>query len=194
LKPLPQDIDLVDMLQKGNIEAFDLLYKRYASRIYHFGLKYLRSHEESRELVQAVYLSLWENHKKLRKESSFKSFLFTITYNKICNIFKEREHHKKFITEKLLENINVTTDTEDQLLYKSTLEQVNKIIDLLPEKQRAIFIKSKIESKSSREIADELGLSSATIDNYISECLKFIRKRCKIENISHFLFFILFFI
>lgn len=181
------------MLQKGNIEAFDALYQKYSSRVYHFGLKYLRSAEDSRELVQAVFLSLWENHKKLRKDTSFKSFIFTITYNKICNIFKERECHKKFIAEKLLENINITTDTEDHLLYKSTVEQVKKIIDLLPDKQRAIFIKSKLEDKSSKEIADELGLSSKTIDNYISECLKFIRKRCKMENISLFLYLTLFF-
>jgi RNA polymerase sigma-70 factor (family 1) len=194
LRTYPTDIELVALLQKGDIEAFDLLYKKYASRIYYFGLKYLRSPEDSRELVQAVFLSLWENHKKLIKEASFKSFIFTIAYNKICNIFKEREYHKKFITEKLLENTNITTETEDRLLYKSTLEQVNKIIDLLPEKQRTIFIKSKIENKSSREIADELGLSSATIDNYISECFKFIRRRCKIENISLSLFFTLFFI
>ncbi len=187
------DNELVDLLQKGNIEAFDSLYNKYASRIYHFGLKYLRSSEDSRELVQAVYLSLWENHKKLKKEASFKSFIFTITYNKICNILKERVYHKKFIAEKLVENTNISTDTEDQLLYKSTLEQVNKIIDLLPEIQRTIFIKRKIENKSSKEIAEELGLSAATIDNYISECLKFIRRRCKIENISLFLCFMLFF-
>jgi RNA polymerase sigma factor (sigma-70 family) len=140
LRAYPINIEFVALLQKGSIEAFDLLYKKYASRIYHFGLKYMRSPEDSWELVQVVNLSLWENHKKIRKEASLKSFIFTIAYNKICNIFKERKYHKKFVAEKLLENFNIKTDAEDQPLYRPTLERVNKIIDLLPEKRREIFL------------------------------------------------------
>jgi len=193
LKSFPSDIELVNLLQKGDIEAFDLIYEKYSAKLYLFSLKYLRSKEDAEELIQSVFLTLWENHKKLKKESSFKSFLFTIAYNKICNIFKERNYSRNYIVE-LTERTQASTDMEDNIFYKSALDQIKKIIEFLPDKQRAIFIKSRFEHKSSKEIADELGLSPATIDNYISECLRFIRKRCNIENIMLFLVLNLFFL
>jgi RNA polymerase sigma factor (sigma-70 family) len=85
LNSIPDDIELVERLQKGDVEAFDLIYEKYSGKLYAFGLKYLQSTAEAEELVQAVFLKIWENHKHIDKELSFKSYLFTITYNDICN-------------------------------------------------------------------------------------------------------------
>jgi hypothetical protein len=76
----PSDIDLVEKLQKGDVEAFDLIYEKYSGKLYTFGLKYLRSASEAEELVQSVFLKLWEKHKDLKIELSFNSYLFAIGY------------------------------------------------------------------------------------------------------------------
>ena len=192
MKIFPEDIELVSKLQKGDVEAFDLVYAKYAGKLYAFAFKYLKSKAETEELVQSVFLKVWENHKTLRKESSFKSYLFTIAYNEICNCFKRRVHLQKFIGVQQLENSNASSDTEELINYHSTLEQLNDIIAKLPERQRTIFLKSRQEGKTNKEIADELGISSGTVDNYISESLKFIRIHLQDKNIGMMLFFILF--
>lgn len=175
MKIFPSDIELVIELQKGDVEAFDLIYEKYARELYGFTLKYLKSIEETEELVQTVFLKVWENHQILRKESSFKSYLFTIAYNEICNIFKRRSLLQKFISQQLTKNYQTSSVTDELIDYGSILEQVNLIIAKLPERQKTIFQKSRLEGKTSKEIANELGLSSGTVDNYISESMKFIR-------------------
>ena len=183
---------MVQKLQKGDVEAFDLVYEKYAGKLYGFTLKYLKSTDETEELVQSVFLKVWENYKTLKKESSFKSYLFTIAYNEICNTFRRRSHLQKFIGEQLNDSSQTSNETEELIDYNSIREQVDQIISKLPERQRTIFLKSREEGKSNKEIAIELDLSSGTVDNYISESLKFIRSNLHDKNFSALLLFSLF--
>ena len=192
MKVFPTDIELVLKLQKGDVEAFDLVYEKYAGKLYGFTLKYLKSTDETEELVQSVFLKVWENYKTLKKESSFQSYLFTIAYNEICNTFRKRSHLQKFIGEQINENYQTSNETEELIDYNSIREQVDQIIAKLPERQRTIFLKSRQDGKTNKEIAIELGLSSGTVDNYISESLKFIRSNLQEKNFSALLLFSLF--
>jgi RNA polymerase sigma-70 factor (ECF subfamily) len=194
MKLVPDDNELIERLQKGDVDAFDSIYDKYSGKLYAFGLKYLRSTAEAEELVQSVFLKLWGNYKNLKKETSFKSFLFTIAYNDICKLFRKRDYHQKFINETLYENSQSSSEGEDGVEFKSVLERVQQIIDKLPERQKTIFLKSRQEGKSTKEIAKEVGLSPGTVDNYISDSLKFIRNRLRSENLPVLLFFSLFFL
>ncbi len=194
MKFIPEDKELVESLQKGDVEAFDLLYEKYSGKLYAFGLKYLKSTDEAEELVQSVFLKIWEGHKNLKEESSFKSYLFTIAYHSICNLFRKRKYRQQFVNETIAENPNLSFRIEENIDYGSLLEQVEKIIEMLPERQKSIFRKSRNEGKSSKEIAEELNISPGTIDNYISESLKFIRNRLRNEEFILILPFLLYFI
>ena len=193
MKVLPDDNELVERLQKGDVEAFDLVYDKYSHNLYAFGLKYLKSTDEAEELVQSVFLKLWENYKNLKKEASFKSYLFTIAYNDICKLFRKRNYQQKFIDFTTHENFQSSAEIEEGIDYQSVLERVQQIVDKLPERQKTIFVKSRYEGKSTKEIAEEVGLSPGTVDNYISEALKFIRKRLPDESLPVLLFLALFF-
>ena len=175
------DIELVERLQRSDTEAFDLIYKKYSGKLYTFGLKYLRSTAEAEELVQAVFLKLWENHKNLIKDSSFKSYLFTIAYNDICKLFRKRNYRQTFIRETLYEYSQSSNEAEESINLQSVLDRVQEIVENLPERQKVIFLKSRQEGKSTKEIAKDVGLSPGTVDNYISESLKFIRSRLRKE-------------
>lgn len=185
------DNKLVERLRAGNLDAFDEVFKKYGSRLFGFALNYLKSKEETEELVQDVFLKIWENRRKLKTDTSLKSYLFTIAYHNICKHFRKKKIHETFLGEKGSEE-NLSVNLEEQIIYKETLTQINKLIEQLPEKQKAIFIKSRKEGKTTKEIAKEMGLAPGTIDNNISAALKFLRKHISSTNYAFMLFYFIF--
>ncbi len=182
------DRALVESLQRGDVQAFDRLFGNYAKRLYAFGFKYLRSKEDAEGLVQDVFLKIWENRKKLDKDSSFKSYLFTIAYNDICTIFRKRATKRQFQDEIALQITAFNPKTEERIDYKSVLEEVDRLIELLPENQKNVLLKRKNQGLSSKEIAEELNLSPRTVDNYMSAALKFLKSRLAANDLAILLF------
>src|SRR5665811_2551949 len=107
------DFELVEKLQKGDLDAFDQFFKKYGDRLFGFAFSYLKSKEETEGLVQEVFLKIWENRKNLKKESSLKSYLFTIAYHNMCKLFRKKQIHEKFLEEKGF------AENETCLLYTS---------------------------------------------------------------------------
>lgn len=186
-KGVLSDQALVELLKKGDLEAFDLIFKKYADRLFGFSLKYLKSKEETEGLVQNIFLKLWENRKNLKSESSLKSYLFTIAYHDMCKFFRKKQIHEKF-KEEMASVDEKQFIMDDQLEYKSTLEQIDKLIEKLPEKQRIIFEKSRKEGLSTKEIAEQMNLAPGTVDNQISATIKYLRKNLADHNFAVLLF------
>ncbi len=186
------DYNLIQLLQKGNVAAFDSLFEVYSPKLYGFALKYFKNESDAEELVQEVFVKVWENRRTLKSELSFKSYLFTIALNQIRKHF-----NKKATSLRYLESLrNEPEFSENQDLndenYESALHQINQMIEQMPPRRREIFTKSKLEGKSSKEIAAELNISPGTVDNQVSEALRFIRTQLNAGNLSLFLFAALF--
>jgi RNA polymerase sigma-70 factor (family 1) len=185
-----EDIHLVGLLQKGDVTSFDLLFEKYSSKLYGFALKYFKNETDAEELVQEVFVKVWENHQSLKSASSFKSYLFTIALNQIRKHFNQ-----KVVVLRYIENIQNNSAVADQVThdeYENTLHKIYQIINKMPQRRREIFLKSKIEGKCAKDVAAELNISPGTVDNQISEALRFIRNHLKNENIGLSLFVILF--
>lgn len=182
---------LVKLLQKGNVKAFDSLFEVYSQKLYGFGMKYFKSETDSEELVQEVFVKVWENRKMLKTEYSFKSYLFTIAMNQIRKHFNKMKVALSYIESIKNENEFIDQSVPDN--YEYMIKQIYQIIDQMPKRRREIFKKSKIEGKSSKEVAKELNISPGTVDNQVSEALRFIRSKLKSKNLG-LLFFVFLFV
>ncbi len=189
-KQIENESRLVKSLSEGNILAFNSLFRAYAGRLYHFALGYLKSDVEAEELIQEVFTIIWEKRAGLKNELSFKSYLFTIAFNIIRKHFRTKAQ----IAEYLRFNTNDDSDirTSEQISYNSLLNYVTSLVNQLPEKRKQIFIKSRFDGLSIREIAEELKISHKTVENQLTDALKFIRRNLNKEEIPTLLFFILF--
>ncbi len=186
-----EDRILIEELLNGNLKAFDILFNKYAKRLYGFSIRYLKSATEAEELVQDVFFKVWENRNILKKELSFKSYLFTIAYNDILKFFRSNSYHQTYVKE-VVDLSELSYNSIESVEYASILDEVDKLIEQLPERRKSIFVKSRKEGKSSKEIAEELNLSAGTVDNNISEALKFLRENLKYESLGGLLFLTLF--
>ena len=182
---------LVKSLSKGNLLAFNTLFREYGSRLYRFANGYLKSDAESEELVQEVFTIIWEKREGLKSGLSFKSYLFTIAFNIIRKHFRT----KAYLSEYLKSGISSDMDmqTSEKINYDSLHKYITELVNQLPARRKEIFIKSRFEGMSVKEIAEELKISHKTVENQLTDALKFIRTNLNRESLPVILFFVLFF-
>jgi RNA polymerase sigma-70 factor (family 1) len=189
-QPIESEPLLVRSLSKGNLLAFNTLYKEYSGRLYRFAMGYLKSEAEAEELVQEVFTIVWEKRSDIKEELSFKSFLFTISFN----IIKKHFRTKTYLSEYLKTGINDDLDmqTSQKITYDSLYQCITEIVNQLPGRRKDIFIKSRFQGYSIKEIAEELNISHKTVENQLTDALKFIRTHLPGESIPVILFFMLY--
>jgi len=183
------DKELVKQLKKDNIKAFNQLFYAYSSKLYHFSYGYLKSKEDAEELVQDVFSKVWEKRKKLDEEAKFRSYLFTIAFNNIKKHFRA-----KSILNRYLEQLELKNESSEDLQadYQSLKSLVDQLVDQMPEKRKAVFIKSRYEGKNASEISEEMAISKSTVENHLNQALKYLRKHLTQEYVAGLLFFLLF--
>ncbi|HUX56168.1 MAG TPA: RNA polymerase sigma-70 factor [Bacteroidales bacterium] len=170
---LESENQLIKKLSKGNIQAFNTLFRAYSPLLYRFAYGYLKSCPDSEEVVQEVFLKIWEKHKELKDNFSFKSYLFSIAFNLILKHFRRSEYFKRYINSGISNDFD--TQTSDKVNYDSLHEYIKELANKLPEKRRDIFIKSRFEGLKVNEISEILKISHKTVENQLTSALKFIR-------------------
>lgn len=179
-----EDNALILLLKQSNKDAFTTLYKKYWRQVYNFSKLYLTSKEAAEEVVQEVFIKIWESRDFIRENDNFKGLLFIITRNLIFN------HHRKNVNEDfykmtVLTAVEASYNIEDEIETKNLGEYIDMLISELPPRRQEIFNLSRKENKTYKEIAIILNISEKTVENQISEALKFLRK-----NITLLYFFI----
>jgi RNA polymerase sigma-70 factor (ECF subfamily) len=166
---------LVTRIRQDDKEAFKLLYKRYSKKIYFFSLKYLGNNIEVEELVQSVFINIWERRKSLDPHNSVKSYIYKAAVNYIYNYLKKKSIHARFIESHLYSD-NIQSDlTYEQVFLHDLENSINAIVVTLPSQQQKIFHLNRDEGLTSDEIAKKLDLSVRTVENQIYRALKTIR-------------------
>jgi RNA polymerase sigma-70 factor, ECF subfamily len=184
--------ELMEEIKADNMFAFDALYDKYCRKLYNFGLTILKSKEESENLIQDVFLRLWENRNKIEKNESVQSYVFTIAYNSAISILRKKARDARFIEYlgTLQENTEAPVDV--QVEYNELTNRLNEIIQSLPQRQKEVYLMHKVEGLKYNLIAEQLHVSVNTIENHMSRALKTIRKKLGNGTLLAILFWYLF--
>jgi RNA polymerase sigma-70 factor (ECF subfamily) len=167
--------DIVLRIKTGEEKAFRELYDRYAGRLHAFVLKILKSRVLTDDVVQDVFVQVWEQRDALDPQKNFQSFLFTITRNRVLNILKRSSVDSALLREIFLHAPQSSNTTETHLAFTETTELLRKAMDLLPPGQKRVFELCKINGLSYEEAAQELNISPGTINAHMVKSIKFIR-------------------
>lgn len=188
------DEKLIPAIRKGDHFAFDQLFCKYGSSLFSFVVSILKDEFDAEEVVQDVFLKIWEKRRDLDESLSFKSYLFTIALNTTKNRYRKKLHAERYKQELALQlNINHTSDI-DVIEYKNLLDYVDKIIDKLPPSRREIFILSKKDGLKNPEIAKLMNISEQTVKNQLVSAIKFLRSESvRDDNELGLLFFLIFY-
>lgn len=168
---------LVAALRQGAQEAFNQLFFAYEKKLYFFAYQLLQSHADAEEVVQEVFLRIWDKRNTLDEQRSFNAYLITIAKNIIYNRASRRvvEHAYREYLQRAVPSVR--HHTEEVVNFSDLNTISHRFIDQLPEKRRKIFLLSRFEGLNNREIAKQLNISVSTVENQMNKALKALRTR-----------------
>lgn len=182
-------------LRKGSQKAFNVIYELYADRLYGFVFAHTKSRELSNDLVQDTFLKVWLKRETISEDGSFQSFLFTITYNKLIDVFRSQINKIEFEDYiNYCENSALSEEKTDQkLFYDDFVKALCVCKNSLPNRQLEIFELSREKGKTIEEIARGLNISEQTVKNQLTSALKTLRNELTRFSVLYLVFFELFY-
>lgn len=187
------DQKLVKTLKKGDVFAFNELFHKYSQKVYNFSIKHLENEEDVKDLVQEIFMKIWDKRKEIDANKSFNGFLFTITLNLIRNYFRKKVKDRKLINKWLEETEPYSDSTKLSIEFRSLEKVVNTIVEQLPPKRRMVFRLSRNEGLSNDDIARRMNIQKKTVENHLNLALRYLRERLQEQSFLVILFFVLFY-
>ena len=171
------DLELTTLMKSGDHEAYTEIYNRFKSVLYVHAYNKLRNIEEAKDVVQDLFVSLWNNRTTLDLTGQLSSYLYQSVTNRVFRVI-ERQGLASDHLGSVQQSINSGNNITDYRVRERMLEvMIQKEVDALPEKMKKIFLLSRKASLSHKEIAEQLGISDATVKKQVNNALKILRTR-----------------
>lgn len=184
--------ELLTRLKRGDHVAFEKIFEQHSKQLFQFSLSYLKSEEAAEDIVQEVFIKIWNNRSEIKTDTSFQSYLFTITLNSVRKYFNQLSRLNELKHDILFDSSGLKPDFDDRSDYQFMLDKLEELIRQMPEKRREVFVKKKIEEKSLKEISEELKITTKTVEYHITEAMKFLKSEFEKLQVQGFIFFHLF--
>ncbi|MFN8349002.1 MAG: RNA polymerase sigma-70 factor [Spirosomataceae bacterium] len=169
------DTQILTAIGQGDERVFEQVFRKYYGGLCAYGRSILHDADEAEEIVQNVFVSIWEKREELEITQSLKSYLYRAVHNHCLNRIKHqkvRDEHREYA----VQYQESSYESVSQVVYKNELEQqLARAIEKLPEQCRIIFKLSRFDELRYQEIADQLALSVKTVENQIGKALKLLR-------------------
>lgn len=190
------DVSLLNEMKKGNREAFNGVFRYFYPRV----MAYVASMVEQKvaeDIVQDVFLYIWENREKLYVSEGFHSYLFQSAYTRCLDHFKKNlsvEKYHSFTYEKYLEDYQKLLKGDnpviEELCTKDFYRRLYELLEQLPMQRREIFILTYIKGLTAKEIAGQTGMPQRTVESHLYLALRFLKKH--MSKNDYYMFGVLF--
>lgn len=152
-------------MDEESLEDIDEVYRRYGSFVYNVAYRMLSSKEDAEEVVQNVFLSVYQHRDGFKHQSSIKTWVYRITVNQCLNWIKQNKKHQqgRIDDETVLDHVAVTESSGDD----SVSDKVQHMLKVLSEQERSCMILRSIEGLSYEEIAESLAMNINTVRTHL---------------------------
>jgi len=184
------DAEIVKKIILGDASAFENLFRLYYQVLVDFCFLFVSDVSNSENIVQEVFLKIWENRAKLDPDTKIKWYLYRATKNKAIDYLRHLKVTRTRAAE-VYSRRNTVKTPDEKISQEEMAESLSKEIEKLPDKNKLIFFMSKYEKLNYSEIAEIQNISVKTVENHMVRSLKFLRKRIhRIFRILCLIFFL----
>ena len=170
------EIHMIKGLRSGRESAYDQLFKEFYRPLSVFANSFVLDLETAKEIVQDLFVHLYEIRSTLVITTSVKSYLYQSVRNRCLNQIKHQQVQKMHYDQIQLEQ-DFSEDLEDKITETELEHMIFKVVDQLPPQCRRIFNMSRVSGLSNGEIAEQLEISKRTVETQISNALKVLREK-----------------
>jgi RNA polymerase sigma-70 factor, ECF subfamily len=169
----------MEALVSGDITAFEMYFKTLYQPLCNYAYTFLQDREESEEIVQSTFLSVWEKRSGLNIRTSAKSYLYAMVRNACLNVIKHEKIKQKYAGEEIA-LASPGYESVSHIISSNELEnRIQEAMERLPEQCRLVFKLSRFEELKYSEIAEQLNISVKTVENHMGKALKIMREQLK---------------
>ncbi|WP_276481383.1 RNA polymerase sigma factor [Paraflavitalea pollutisoli] len=160
-----------------DLEHFDRLYYTYHQAVYANIFKMVSHASCAEDILQEVFLSLWENRQALDPDK-VAGWLFVVSYNKAASYLKRKLKEPTLLVadDESITHDMAAAESPDEELFQLRLSAVEEAINHLPARKKEVFRLCRFEGKSPNEVASQLGISELSVKDYLKQSTQFIRQ------------------
>jgi RNA polymerase sigma-70 factor, ECF subfamily len=170
------DRDITERIRQGDVEQFELLFRSSYVSLVRFAKTLIKDQDTAEEIVQDLFVRIWQNKEKLNIESSLNGYLFRSVHNKCLHYIEHARIVERYAEEMSSRQPEKPESPSDILQYKELQARITRILDRLPERCGKIFYLSRFEGLKYTEIAKRLSVSIKTVESNMGRALKEFRK------------------
>lgn len=167
--------ELLNQLKQGNQEAFTAIYSRFNRRIYLKVLQMVKEESVAKDVLQNVFMKIWESRMQIDLEKSFQSFLYKVAINLVYDYFRQVAKSDELRSKLTALYDDHYSHTEEELIYKDNFALVQKAISQLPPQQKQVFVLCKLEGKKYKEVSEILNISVSTTRIHLIKANQVVR-------------------
>ncbi|WPQ62187.1 MULTISPECIES: RNA polymerase sigma factor [Chitinophaga] len=167
------EISLLHDLASGSFAAFEILYHQYKQAVYANIYKMIKQPAAAEDILQEVFLALWQNREKIHQDKSAGGWLFVVSYNKAATYLKQ-QLKSAIILDEYPENLPQEEQDDDEL-YNIQLSIVEDAINHLPARKKEVFRLCRLEGRPYEEVAEIVGISVPSVKDYLKQSTRFIK-------------------
>lgn len=164
----------IENLRKGIEEAFESVFNHFHQKLYFFFLKHTENRHLAEELVQVTFVKLWQHREKLSYEHTLSEQVFRIAKTSMIDAFRKTRSEQKALQQVMQEQEDHQVMHTDHTI--DLADQLQKGIHAMPPVQQKVFLLSRYEGLSNKEIANHLSISPKTVERHITKALRLLRQ------------------
>jgi len=177
-------IEKIEELQVDKALVFQTIYFKYYEMLYNLGFQYLKDKAETKEILQSVFLKLWEIRGQLKAGSNIRNYLFTLVKNNCLNAIKRKQlilHHHENIRwiELQYQHESLTRLQYDDIEVVELKEKIDHAVMNLPQHCQKVFRMCRFENLKIKDIALQLDVTTKTVEAHLTKALKILRNELK---------------
>lgn len=190
--------EIVTKIKMGNKGAYEALFLEHYKNMVLYAKKFVMDTEVARDIVQDVFIYIWDKRQKIHIDRSVSSYLFRAVKNACINYLKREDYKQDYIKQFLLSvnsEAKYTSKSEDAhelVVHKDLLVRIEAIIELLPEQCKNMFRMSRFRGLKNKEIAEIYSVSPRTVETQIYRALKVLKENLSLYMTSAATFLVFF--